>query len=307
MDLKISNYQLVKYLKRDKYLILLSLPMFLYYLIFSYIPMSGVVIAFQNFTIKNGLFNSQWVGFEWFQQFFSSMFFPRLIRNTILISFFSLLFGTPVSIIFALMLNELRNGLFKRFVQSVSYFPYFISTVVVVGILINFLNPVDGIINTLIKSTGKPAVEFMTDPAWFRFVYIASGIWQGFGWGAVLYIGAISSIDPQLYEAARIDGAGRYGQLWHITLPGIRPVFITLMLLSMGNILNVGFEKIILMYSPSTYETADVISSYVYRSGIADARYSYATAVGLFNSVVNTAFILISNWVSKRTMGVYLW
>ena len=299
--------KLLYYVKRDKYLLFLVLPGFLYFLVFAYMPMFGVVMAFQNFKINTGYLGSQFVGLKWFIQFAQSPFFFRLIKNTFLLSFLGLITGLPASIIFALMLNEVGNGAFKRITQSVSYFPYFISTVVVVGILVNLLNPVDGVVNNILKSFGREPINFMNDAAWFRTIYVSSGVWQSFGWNAILYIGAISAIDPTLYEAAMIDGAGRFQRIRYITLPGIVPVLVMTLILALGGILNVGFEKIILMYNPATYSVADVISSYVFRVGLVDAQYSYSSSIGLFNSVVNTVFILIANTISKRVTGIYLW
>ena len=219
----------------------------------------------------------------------------------------SLAVNTPVAILFALMLNELRDGVYKRIVQSVSYFPYFVSTVVVVGMLSMLLNPVDGIASIMLRAAGREPISFMTEASWFRRVYVLSGLWQSFGWSAIIYIGAISGVEAELYEAASIDGAGLFQRILHITMPSIVPVIMTVLILSMGNILNVGFEKIILMYSPSNYETADVISTYVYRIGIQNAQYSFGAAVGFFNSVVNTAFIIMANFLSRRLSGTYIW
>jgi len=291
---------------RDRYLVLMVLPAVIYFVVFHYIPMLGNVIAFQDFQLGAGLFGSEWVGFRWFEEFFVSPFFGRLITNTFLLSFYMLLFSFPVPIIFALMLCEVRDGLFKKTVQTVSYLPHFISLVVVVGILQNFLSPTDGVINQLLEFFGHDPINFMEEPKYFRTLYIVSGIWQQFGWNSIVYFAAISSIDPQLYEAARIDGCSRFRQMWHVTLPGIMPTAMTLLILSLGNMMNIGFEKIILMYSPSTYQVADVISTYVYRRGLEDMQYGYAAAVGLFNSVINLVLLLIVNRISKKFTGVGL-
>ncbi len=293
--------------RRDKYLLLLFLPVAVYYVVFQYVPMAGIVLAFQDFLPGRGVFGSPWVGLHWFEQFFGSVYFTRTVRNTLLINVYSLLFGFPFPILFALVLNEVRAMAFKRTVQTVSYLPHFVSTVVVVGMLVNFLSPTDGIVNTLIKNLGGKPIFFMAEPSWFRALYVGSGIWQEFGWGSIIYLAALAGIDPQLYEAARIDGAGRFQQMLHVTLPGIAPTIVILLILSIGNLLSVGFEKVILMYSPATYETADVISSYVDRRGIVGAEFSYAAAVGLFNSVVNFLLLMAANWLSKKANQTSLW
>ena len=205
------------------------------------------------------------------------------------------------------MLNEVNNKVFKRVAQSVSYFPYFISVVIVVGIMVNMFGLNDGVINNIREDMGLERIEFMKSTPWFRTMYIGSGIWQGFGFSAVIYIGAISSIDPQIYEAAIVDGASRLQRIWHITLPGIIPVAITLFILAVGGMINVGFEKIILMYDPANYEVSDVISTYVYRRGLIGGEYSFGSAIGLFNSVANLILIMSANFISKRASGIYLW
>lgn len=297
----------IKYVKRDKYLLLLILPVVIYYVVFSYIPMYGVIIAFKDFSPGKGILGSPWAGLKWFEEYFKSIYFTRTLRNTILISVYNLIWGFPVPIIFALLLNELKDGVFKRTVQTISYLPHFISVVVVVGMMVNFLSPTDGLINLLIKRLGGQPIAFMSDPKWFRTLYVGSGIWQEFGWNSIIYLAALSSLDPQLYEAARIDGANRWQQVWHITIPGIMPTAIILLILSIGGLLSVGFEKIILMYSPATYETADVISTYVYRRGILNSQYSFGAAVGLFNSVISFILLYFANGISKRVTEVALW
>lgn len=295
-----------KALKRDKALVLLALPAVLYFIIFHYLPMGGVAIAFQDFKPGGGLFEGAFVGLQWFREFFSSAFFGRLLYNTFILSLYMLVFSFPIPILFALMLTEVKEGMFKKTVQTVSYLPHFISLVVVVGIMRNFLSPSDGIVNLVRSWMDAPPINFMEEPGWFRFLYVASGIWQEFGWNSIVYFAAISSIDPQLYEAARIDGCSRLGMMRHITLPGIMPTAVTLLILQLGNVMNIGFEKIILMYSPNTYPVADVISTFVYRYGIQNMQYSYAAAVGLFNSVINLVLLLMVNRFSRRHTGVGL-
>ncbi len=306
--LKFSKFSsLYKNTVENKYLLILILPVFIYYIIFHYLPMYGVLIAFKNYRPGKGLFAGDWVGFKWFISFFKSYYFPRLIRNTFLLSFYGLLWGFPVPIIFALALNEVKNSVFKRTVQTISYLPHFISVVVVVGMMFNFLSPTSGIINNFIKSMGKEPISFLNDARWFRTLYISSGIWQSFGWDSIVYLAAIAGIDPQLYEASKIDGCNRIQQVLYVTIPGILPTIIILLILRCGNLLSVGYEKIILMYNPATYEVADVISTYVYRRGIIGAEYSFSAAVGLFNSVVNFIFLFLVNKISKRIAEISLW
>ena len=293
--------------KQERVLWLLVLPCIAYFIIFCYIPMGGLLIAFEDYRPVKGILGSNWVGLRYFQDFFTSPFFPLLMRNTVLISVYSLLWGFPIPILFALFLNELRPGPFKKIVQTVSYMPHFISVVVLVGMVQSFLSPYDGIVNTAITALGGEAVNFLSEPGWFRTIYVGSGIWQSFGYNSIIYLSAISAVDPQLYEAARIDGAKRFQIMFRITLPCILPTAIIMLILNCGSIMNVGFEKINLLYSPATYETADVISTYVYRKGIIDAQYGFSTAVGLFNSVINLALILLVNWISRRVSEISLW
>ena len=295
-----------KSLRRDKILILLAAPAVLYFIVFHYVPMFGSAIAFQNFRPGGGIFSGEFVGIKWFVEFFSSTFFSRLIGNTFLLSLLMLVFSFPVPILFALMLGEIRDSFFKRSVQTISYLPHFISLVVVVGIMKNFLSPSDGVLNQILIWFHTDPIDFMGEPGYFRPLYILSGIWQEFGWNSIIYLAAMSAIDPQLYEAARIDGGSRFRQMIHVTLPGIMPTAITLLILALGNMMNVGFEKIILMYNPSLYDVADVISTYVYRKGIVDMQYSYASAVGLFNSVINLILLLGVNLLSRKETDVGL-
>ena len=280
------------------------LPVLLYYLVFHYLPMYGAVIAFQDFNPVKGVFGSKWVGLENFTDFFSSVYFGRLIFNTVAISVLEIVFGFPAPIILALLINELRWNPFRRLVQTVTYLPHFISVVVVVGVLFDFLAR-DGLVNQLLASPNP--INFMQDPDWFRQLFVGSGIWQHLGWSSIVYLAAITAVDPQLYDAAKVDGANRFRQIWHVTIPGILPTIVILLVLRLGSVMSVGYEKIILMYNPLTYETADVISTYVYRRGILQADFGFSAAVGLFNSVINFALLLIANRVSKRLTGASLW
>lgn len=296
-----------KNIKRDKVLyLLLALPFF-QILIFKYIPLMGVIIAFQDYDIMGGIFNSEWVGFKWFISFFNSYNFWKLLRNTVLLSLYSLIFGFPAPIILALSLNEVKCQAFKRFTQTVSYLPHFISTVVVAGMVVQFLSPSTGLVNILLQKLGIEPIYFLVKPEWFRTIYVSSGIWKSMGWTSIIYLAALTSIDEQLYEAATIDGAGRFRKLIHITLPGIAPTIVVLLLLKVGNLLDTGFEKILLLYSPMTYETADVIDTFVYRRGLGSMDYSYATAVGLFKSVVGLIILSGTNWLSRKVTETSLW
>lgn len=293
--------------KKSKYLYLMFLPVILYYLIFCYAPMFGIVIAFKDYNAFKGFAASPWVGFKHFQSFFSSPYFWRLLRNTFLISFYGLIFGFPAPIILALLLNELKDGWFKKITQTISYLPHFVSAVIIVGMFVNFLSPSTGLINNIIEMLGGERKYFLNDPKYFRSLYTILGIWTGVGWGSIIYLAALTNIDPELYEACIIDGGGRLRQTWHITLPGIANTIIIMLIMRIGNLLSVGYERIILMYTPATYETADVISTYVYRRGLVDADYSFSTAVGLFNSVVGFIFIYAANAVARRYSETSLW
>lgn len=298
---------MLKALVRDRHLILMVLPAVLYYFVFSYIPMSGLVMAFKNFLPGNGLYAGEWVGMKWFERFFSSVYFGRLLRNTFLLSFYSLLFGFPIPILFALCINEVRNTHLKRAIQTVSYLPYFFSTVVVVGMVRNFLALNDGIVNHIIDWLGGKRINFFMEADWFRTIYVATSVWQNFGFSSIIYIAAIVGIGPELYESASLDGINKFQEAWYITLPIIKPTILTLLLLNVGSLMSVGFEKVYLMYNGSTYETADVISTYVYRQGIESNKYSYSTAIGLFNSIMNFVFVFTANSISRRMANASLW
>jgi len=251
------------------------LPVVAYYLLFHYGPMYGVQIAFRDFNPAKGIWGSPWVGLQYFKEFFNGFYFSRVVLNALLLNILALLLGFPAPIILALLLNEIRSSAFKRTVQTITYMPHFISLVVVVGMLVDFLAR-DGLINNLLGAFVAQPTPYLQRPEWFRAVFVGSDIWQHVGWGSIIYLAALSNIDPTLYEAAMVDGAGRFRQLWHITLPGIAPTIIILLILRMGAMMSVGYEKIILMYNPMTYETADVISTYVYRKGILETSYSYS-------------------------------
>ena len=298
--------RLKKDFKNHWQMYLLALPVIAYFFIFNYAPMFGIVMAFEKFHIKKGIFGSRFVGFENFHRFFISPFFWRLLRNTLLISIYGLLFSFPLPIIFALCLNEVRNRKFKKVVQTVSYLPYFISVVVVVSILFDF-GKANGLITNIATFFGWDGGAVISSAKWFRTLYIGSNLWQHLGYNSIIFISALAAVDPTLYEAARIDGANRWQQTLHVTLPGIASTIIVLLILRLGQIMGVGYEKIILMYGPSTYETGDVIASYVYRTGILDADYSYSTAVNLFNSLVNMVVLFTANFISRKVNETSIW
>ena len=293
-------------LRRDRYLYLMaSLPL-VYFVVFHYVPMYGITLAFKEFDISKGIAGSPWVGLQYFREFLSNPYSFKLIRNTVLLRLGQLAFGFPCPIILAVLLNELRHERFKRFVQTSSYLPHFISVVVVCGMIVSFLAS-DGAINAVVKFFGGQPRPWLQFAQWFRPIYIISEIWQQTGWSSVIYLAALTAINPELYEAAVIDGAGRWQRMWHITLPGIAPTVTIMFLLNMGQMLNVGYQKVLLLYSGATYETADVLGTYIYRRGITGADYGFATAVGLFQSLVGLVFVVGSNWVAKRLGDTSLW
>ncbi|MET9023305.1 ABC transporter permease subunit [Actinopolymorpha sp. NPDC004070] len=285
---------------------LLIAPTLVYFVIFAYLPMVGLQIAFKDFKVFGGMWDSPWVGLDNFRTVFSSEKFPQLIRNTLLISFYRILFGFPVPLIFALLLNEVRTRWFKRSIQTVTYFPHFLSWVVFAGIVINILGP-SGLLNTLLLDAGGHRVNFLTNPDTFRSVVVLTGIMKEFGWGAIIYLAALSGIDAQLYEAARVDGAGKLRQIWHVTLPGLRPVMAVLLVLSLGNLLDAGFDQIFQLYNGAVLDVGDIIDTYVYRIGLLDAQFETATAVGLFKGVVGLVMIVTANHVLRRMGQRSIW
>ncbi len=278
-----------------------------YYLVFHYLPMAGIIVAFKDYRIAKGVFGSDWVGLKWFIQFFESFYFSRLMRNTLLISFYTIVFGFPVPIIFALMLNEIKVLPFKRIAQTVSYLPYFVSLVIVVGMLVTFLSPNNGIVNIIIKSLGGEAVNFMGQQSWFRPLYIGSHVWQWFGFSSIIYLAAIAGVSQELYDAAEVDGASRLQRIRFVTIPGMAPTIIILLILNLGHAMSVNWEKNLLMYTPATYEVADVIDTYVYRRGIVSGEYSFGAAVGLFKNVVNLGLLVAFNRLARRFTDTSLW
>lgn len=293
-------------LMKQKYLYMMVLPGFLIVLIFNYLPMYGVLIAFKDYSVAKGIWGSSWVGFKYFTQFLDNPMAIRTIKNTVLLGLYSLLWGFPAPIILALLFNELRNMIFKRFVQTVSYFPHFISTVIIVG-MVKELTSIDGLVNDITGFFGIEPISFLTESQFFRTIFISSGIWQGIGWGTILYLAALSSVDPTLYDVASIDGANRWDKMKNISLPAILPTTVILFILAIGGILGNDFTKVLLLYNPGTYETADVIGTYVYGEGLEGGRFEYATAVGLMLSVVSFGLVFITNSIVKKFSESSLW
>ena len=299
-------YRVKKDWMRNRSLYLMIIPVLIFFILFHYKPMYGAIIAFKDYTPALGIAESPWAGWDNFTRFFSSVYFGRLIRNTILLSFYSLLFGFPAPIILALLLNEVKNKKFKGLTQTVTYLPHFISMIVVTGMLVDF-SMTSGLFNDIIELFGGERSPLLQNPDLYRTIYVASGIWQEIGWGSIIYLSALSGVDSQLYEAAQIDGAGKWKQLIHVTLPGIAPTIIIMFILKMGTLMNMGYEKTILLYNPATYETADIISSYIYRIGLLEQDWSYSTAIGLFNSVINLGLLLITNKIARKCGETSLW
>lgn len=294
-------------IRRNWDLYLLILPVIIYFLVFHYYPMYGVQIAFRNFIATRGILDSPWVGLRHFTRFFNSFYFWRLIRNTFGIGIYELVVGFPIPIILALSINEVKNERFKRFVQNITYAPHFLSTVVVVGMLFLFLNPNHGVINGAIQMFGGEPISFMTEPKWFKTIYVTSGVWKSMGWSSIIYLAALSGVDPQLHDAAMVDGASQLQRIWHINLPAITPTIVTLLILNAGRVLSVGFEKVYLMQNALNLESSDIIATHVYRTGLQGAQYSYSAAVGLFNSVVNFIMLVAVNRIARRLNETSLW
>lgn len=305
-----------KRMKQQKVLLLLLVPGLVYFFLFSYVPMYGVLIAFKQFQLQAGqnfvssILSSPWagtLGLDNFKTFINGPYFWQLLRNTFLLGVYSIVFGFPVPILFALLLNELRSRYYKSFVQTVSYLPYFLSIVAVVGMMKLMLAPESGIVNLLLMKLGLEPIYFFGVPGWFRSLFIGSHIWKDLGMGAVIYLAALSKVDAEQYESAVLDGATRLQQMRHITLPAIKPVIVITLILSLSGVLSVGAEKVLLMYSPLTYDTADVFSTYVYRQGLVSMDFSLGAAVDLFNSVINVIFLVSANFLARKVTEESLW
>ena len=285
---------------RNRAVYFLAVPIFLYFLIWNYIPMAGIVLAFEDYSARGGVTGSEWIGIKNFVDFFSSYYFGRLLRNTVILSVYQMVINFPAPIILALLLNEVENQYFKKVVQTISYMPYFVSTVVICGILTDFFAYNGAFTDMLVKMGLTERKDMLNVQGAFRHIFVFSGTWQGIGYGSIVYLAALSGVDQELYEAAKIDGAGRWKQTIHITIPSIAPTIIIMLILMVGNLLSVAVDKVILLYRPLTYETADVIGSFVYRRGLLEMDFGYSAAVGIFNSVVNLLLLFGTNALSRK-------
>ncbi len=294
-------------LRRNWKVYFMLLPVVAYFIIFAYMPMGGILMGFENYRIKLGILKSKWIGFDNFTRFFTSMYFGRLLRNTIVIGLKDILWAFPITILFALMLNQVPYRPFLRTVQTISYLPYFISMVVVCGLVKDFTQAGSAISRFMGLFSGKQE-SLLTNPTYFQEIFVFSGIWQNLGYGAIVYLAALTAINPELYEAASIDGAHKLRQIWHISLPGILPTIVIMLILRIGSFMNINYQKILLLYSPATYETSDVITSYVYRISLSEGSdFSYGTAIGLFNSLINLLLVVSANQISRRVTETSLW
>ena len=285
--------------------LMLVLPV-TYLLIFAYLPMGGAIIAFKDYSIRGGIWGSDWVGLKHFKNFFTTPDFRNLMRNTLILSLYSLIISFPMPILLALAINEMRGRHYKKMVQMVTYLPYFISTVVLVGIMQNIFSVRTGLVNNMITLLGGTAVDFMGKPELFRSLYVWSGVWQGMGYSAVIYIAALASVDISQTEAAIIDGAGRFARVWNVDIPAIMPTIVIQLILAVGSIMSLGFEKVYLMQNPVNMQSSEIISTFVYKRGLINFQYSYATAVGLFNSVINLILLVAANFIAKKTTEISL-
>ena len=298
---------LADHFKREWQVYAMLAPMIIWFLLFLYKPMYGLQIAFKDYSIFRGIVESPWVGWEHFETLFNNSQFLRAVKNTVIISALSLIFGFPVPIFLALMFNEILHALYRRTCQTVVYLPHFISTVIIAGIVITAFSPSAGIVNTIIGWLGIEPVYFLTKPEWFRPIFIGSGIWQEAGFSSIIFLAAIAGVNPSLYESAVVDGASRWQMMWKITIPSIMPTIIIMLIIRIGNLMEVGFELIILLYQPATYQTADVINTFIYRQGLQSGQYDLAAAAGLFNAVVAFVLVMTANSISKRVSRTSLW
>ena len=296
-----------KHMKRDRQLLILFIPCVIFYIIFRYGPLYGLIIAFKDYSVFQGIMGSDWVGLKHFTKFFSSNDFMLLFKNTLTIGFYALIFGFPFPIILAILLNEIRVKWFKKSIQTFTYLPAFLSVVIICSMVIDFLSPSRGIINKIITAFGFESIYFLIKPEWFRTIYVVSDIWATMGYEAIIYLAAIAGISPTLYEAARVDGCSRLKSMWHITFPSILPTVLIMFILKTGSMIRVGYEKVLLLYTPTTYEVADVFSTYVYRKGILETNYSYAAAVGMFEALIAMVMLLTANYISRKLGGRGVW
>lgn len=287
-------------------LYILLLPAIVYFTIFHYVPMYGVQIAFKDYIATLGITGSPWIGFDHFIRFYNSYYFWRILKNTFAISFYQLALF-PLPILFALSLNELKNGAFKKWTQTLTYAPHFISVVVVVGMLIAFLDPISGLVNNVITKLGGEAIPFLTSPGWFRHIYVWSGEWQSLGWGTIIYLAALAGVNPELHESASIDGATRIQRILYVNIPSILPAIVVLFILNIGKFMSIGFEKVLLMQNSLNSETSDIIQTFVYETGIIGGEYDFSAAIGLFDSVINIILLVTVNYLAKKTSENSLW
>lgn len=281
-------------------------PALIFFFIFHYIPMYGVQIAFKDFYATMGIMGSPWIGFEHFERFFNSYYFWRLLKNTLILSLYELLLF-PIPIIFALMLNEMKNGAYKKWSQTLTYAPHFLSVVVVIGMIVAFLDPITGLVNNVIVGLGGESIPFLTSPSWFRHIFVWSGQWQSLGWGTIIYLAALAGVNPELLEAAKVDGASRFQRIIHINIPSILPTVVILFILNIGNFMAIGFEKVLLLQNSLNSETSDIIQTFVYETGLLEGQYSFAAAVGLFDSVINIILLVTINQIARKTSENSLW
>lgn len=298
---------IIKHMKRDWQLLILFIPCLVFYIIFRYGPIYGLIIAFKDYQVFVGILDSEWVGLKHFQRFFTSQEFFTLFKNTFLLGFYELIFGFPVPIIFAVLLNEIRVQIFKKWIQTFSYLPHFLSVVIVSSMIIDFLSPSHGLINQILHSLGFEKQYFMINPDWFRTIFVTSGIWNQMGYQSIIYLAAIAGINPALYEAAKVDGCKRHHMMVYVTLPSMMPTILVMLILNIGNMIRIGYEKVLLLYNPMTYDVADVFSTFVYRIGLLEANYSYAAAVGLFEALIALVLLTFANVMSRRFGGRSLW
>ena len=294
-------------IRRDRWLYCMLVPTLLYFVIFVYRPIWGLKIAFQDYNVFLGADGSPWVGFKHFHNFFTGPYFWRLLRDTVALSLYGLVIGFPIPIILALLFNEMRCKALQKTAQTATYIPHFVSAVVVAGLVTDFLSPGSGIINNIVEAFGGERKYFLMEPRYFRWIYTLMNVWKGAGFSSIIYLAALTAADESLYEAAVLDGANRWKQVWHVSLPAILPTIVTMLIINVGNLLNVGYEVVILLYQPATYETSDIINTYVYRTGLLDGQYSPAAAIGMFNGVVGFVLVCLANKLSKRITEYSLW
>lgn len=304
---KLKSNSLWENMKTEYQLYLFIFPAIIFFIIFHYIPLYGIQIAFKKYVEVKGILGSAWVGLANFERFFSSYQFGRLIRNTLGLSFYSLIAEFPIPIILALLLNQVKNKKYKKLVQTVTYAPHFISIVVMIGMVQLFLSPTSGIVNQVIKMFGGEVIPFLAEPQYFRHIYVISGIWQHAGWGAILYLATLASVGPELYEAAKVDGASKWSIIRHIDIPSIMPTAIIMLILNVGRLMNIGMQKALLLQNPINVSQSEIIPTYVYKVGIIKAQFSYSAAIGLFNSVVNIILLFTVNKIAKKVSETSLW